>query len=84
MQSTNDQAIEKLLESIAFLLEKTLKETTKIYTGVIMADNGNGSWKVKYNGNVEILQHYGDNTPSVGKTVKIVIPQGNANLSYFY
>ena len=79
----NEKALEQLLLSMKFLMEELLKNTTKIYDGIVVSQYDDKYWNVHYNGHTEKVEHYGDRTITAGKNVKIVIPQGNSNLSYF-
>ena len=84
MQNNENQAaLKELLKSFGFLLKIFSNETTKIYNGFIVGQNNDGSWNVKYNGETHSLIPYGSIQPSVGKMVKVFIPQGNQNLAYF-
>ena len=84
MQSNENQAaIKEMLKSFGFLMKIFSNQTTKIYDGLIIGENDDGSWNVRYNGEVHALTAYGTITPAVGKTVIVFIPQGNQNLAYF-
>ena len=83
MQSDNQIVVQEMLKSFQFLLDEVLKQTTKIYDGLITASNTDGTWSVRYNGEVHALKPYGSVSPSVGSVVKVIIPQGNQNIAYF-
>lgn len=83
MQSDNQQAIQELLKGIQYMLDGVLKQTTKVYDGLITASNGDGTWNIRYNGEVHALEPYGSISPAVGAVVKVIIPQGNQSLAYF-
>ena len=57
--------------------------TTKIYDGVIVSNNGDGRWNIRYNGEVHPVRSYGNANPSVDQMVKVFVPQGNQNLAWF-
>ena len=79
----NQAVIKEMLKSFGFLMKIFSNQTTKIYDGLIIGENSNGSWNVRYNGEVHALTAYGTIAPTVGKMVKVFIPQGNQNLAYF-
>ena len=57
--------------------------TTKIYDGVIVSNNGDGRWNIRYNGEVHSVRSYGNANPTVDQMVKVFVPQGNQNLAWF-
>lgn len=79
-----DSAIEQLLKSIDFMIKSALKETTKIYNGFVVSNNNDGRWNVQYNGETHPIQAYGAAVPTVGMIVKVIVPQGNQALSWFF
>ena len=83
MQYDNQQAIQELLKGIQYMLDGVLKQATKVYDGLITASNGDGTWNIRYNGEVHALKPYGSISPAVGAVVKVIIPQGNQSLAYF-
>mgnify|MGYP003613175639 CR=1 FL=1 len=64
------------------LFKEAISNTTKIYDGFVIGQNGT-NWNVRYNGQVHSIKQYGDNPVKAGKIVKVFIPQGNANLTFF-
>ena len=78
-----DNAINEILKSIQYLINSSLKSTTKIYEGIIISNNNNGYWNVKYNGETHSIAPYGNITPVVGQNVKVIIPQGNQSVAFF-
>lgn len=83
MQSDNQIVVNEMLKGIQFLLDELLKQTTKVYDGLITETNSDGTWSVRYNGESHALKPYGSISPAVGSVVKVVVPQGNQNLAYF-
>lgn len=83
MQSDNQIVVNEILRSVQFLVDELLKQTTKIYDGLITEANNDGSWNIRYNGESHTLKPYGSIVPVVGAVVKVVVPQGNQNLAYF-
>ena len=83
-QKNMDSAIEQLLKSIDFMIKSALKETTKIYNGFVVSNNNDGRWNVQYNGETHPIQAYGAAVPTVGMIVKVIVPQGNQALSWFF
>lgn len=79
----NQIALDAMIRGIQqFVTSYVDSITTKIYDGIVTGQNGD-KWDVKYNGKVHTIPLYGNNSPSVGKVVKVYIPQGNPNLTYF-
>lgn len=82
MDEMNQKAVQAMLEGFNLLLKEAINNTTKIYDGFVIGQNGT-NWNVRYNGQVHSIKQYGDNQVKVGKIVKVFIPQGNANLTFF-
>lgn len=57
---------------------------TEIYDGILVADNGDGKWKVRVNGKEQLLKPYGSVTLAPNTMVKVVIPQGNYSNAFFF
>lgn len=83
MNDMNQQAIEVLLKGINTMIEDVIKNTTKIYNGQVVSQDSVNKWNVKYNGNTYSIPQYGNFPVKVGKIVKVFVPQGNVNLSFF-
>lgn len=77
-------AIEELLKSVKFMIQNALKRTTVVYDGLIVSNNNDGRWNVKYNGETHPIKVYGEIAPIVGSVVKVIIPQGNQALAWFF
>lgn len=84
MNSNYQKAIDEMLKGINFRIEAVAKKYgTQNYDGFIVGQNGD-KWEVRFNGEAHTIPQYGNiSTPSVGKTVKVFVPQGNMNLAYF-
>lgn len=82
MDEMNQEAVQAMLEGFNLLLKEAINNTTKIYDGFVIGQNGT-NWNVRYNGQIHSIKQYGDNQVKVGKIVKVFIPQGNANLTFF-
>ena len=82
MDEMNQEAVQAMLEGFNLLLKEAINNTTKIYDGFVVGQNGT-NWNVKYNGQIHSIKQYGDNQVKVGKIVKVFVPQGNANLTFF-
>lgn len=82
MDEMNQEAVQAMLEGFNLLLKEAINNTTKIYDGFVVGQNGT-NWNVRYNGQVHSIKQYGDNQVKVGKIVKVFVPQGNANLTFF-
>ena len=57
--------------------------TTKIYDGIIVSNNNDGRWNIRYNGEVHPVRSYGNASPAVDQMVKVFVPQGNQSLAWF-
>ena len=82
--SMQNGAIEELLKSVNFMIQSALKNTTKIYNGFVVSNNNDGRWNIQYNGEIHPIQAYGAAVPTVGMIVKVIVPQGNQALSWFF
>lgn len=76
-------AIQQIVKGISQMVEDKLSKTTKIYDALVIKNNNDGTWNLQYNGNIHAVKPYGTVSPTIGKTVKVFIPQGNQNLSFF-
>lgn len=85
MQNENKAVIEEMLKSFAYLLDEALKTTTKSYDGIIISATSNSKkWNVKYNNEIHAVKMYGVGTPTANMIVKVIIPQGNQALAWFF
>lgn len=82
-QNSMELAINELLKSIKYMIQKELSYTTKIYDGIIVSNNNDGRWNIQYNGEIHPVKPYNNSNPLVGNMVKVIIPQGNQALSFF-
>lgn len=83
MRNDYQRAIQEILKSIGYLLAESRKQNTQCYDGIVLKSSGNGKWDVQYNGEIHSLTPYGSIVPSVGKIVKVIIPQGNTSIAFF-
>ena len=81
--SQYDKTLDELVKSFAYMVE-SLKTSTKIYDGIVISNNNDGRWNIKYNGEIHPVKPYGTVLPSVDSIVKVIIPQGNQALSWFF
>ena len=87
MNNTNNEnqvVIEQILRSIKYIVKQELSHVTKCYDGLVVKDLGNGKWELKYNNQTHISKLYGDIKPQINTMVKIIVPQGNESLSWFF
>lgn len=82
-QNNMDSAIKEILKSLNYLIKSSLKKTTQVYEGVVISAEDNGKWNVQYNGEIHGIKAYGNITPSIGKIVKVIVPQGNQAIAFF-
>lgn len=77
--------IDEIIRGVGYMIQTWFEaNSTKIYTGVIISSNNNGTWNVQYNGETHSMLAYGSIQPSVNMMVKVVVPQGNQNLAFFF
>ena len=79
-----DIFLKELFKSIKYFIDKALKKTTKVYDGLVISNNNNGRWNVKYNGEIHAIKAYGSVAPTVNSIVKVIVPQGNQSLAWFF
>lgn len=85
MQNDNQAAIREMLKSFAYLLDEALKKTTKTYEGIVLSPASDSrKWNVRYNNEIHAVKLYGSGTPTVNMMVKVIIPQGNQALAWFF
>lgn len=85
MQNNNRSAVKEMLKSFAYLLDKAIKKTTKVYDGVVVsATSDSKKWNVKYNNEIHAIRLYGQGIPVVNSIVKVIVPQGNQSLAWFF
>lgn len=85
MQNDNQAAIKEMLKSFAYLLDEALKKTTKTYDGIVLSSTSDSrKWNVKYNNEVHAIKIYGVGTPTANMMVKVIVPQGNQALAWFF
>ena len=83
--SEYDRVIHEIIKGISFMTNNAIKyRTTKIYDGVIVSSAENGKYNVKYNGLTHAIKSYGQILPRNGQLVKVIVPQGNQNLAWFF
>ena len=82
-QSINDATINEILKSIDYMIQEAISHCTKIYTGLIVSNNNDGKWNIKYNGEVHAIIPHRLANPSVGEMVTVFIPQGNQAIAFF-
>lgn len=79
--------IETILKSIQFMIDTAIKEkTTKVYDALIISQTAqsDGTWTLRFNHEEHQIKPYGSIVPAKDKMVKVVIPQSNLNLAYFF
>lgn len=58
--------------------------STYAYDGIVVSNNNDGRWNIKYNGEIHPIKLYGSILPSINSMVKVIVPQGNQNLAWFF
>lgn len=83
MDNQAELTIDEMLRSIQYMINNAIKNTTQIYSGLIVSNNNDGRWNIQYNGETHPIKPYGSITPTVGQNVKVIIPQGNQAIAFF-
>ena len=78
-----ESMINEMLKGIKYIVDLFIKNTTKIYEGIILSNNNDGRWNIQYNGEIHPIKPYGSISPSVGNMVKVIVPQGNQAIAFF-
>lgn len=86
-KSTNDMnqsALNEIVRVVRYIANNFFENnSTKIYDGVVLSQADNGKWNIRYNNKTHAVKQYGSGSISKGQMVKVFIPQGNQNLSFF-
>lgn len=80
--SRYQDAVKSLANSIKYMIEQYMGQTTKIYTGQLTAYNGSVG-TISMNGRTYTINQYGGLTHNAGDIVKVFIPEGNMNTAFF-
>lgn len=81
----NKEAIEQIIRGMTYMVNDTINNNmTKVYDGIVISNNNDGRWNVKYNGETHPVKPYGPIIPDVNTIVKVIVPQGNQALSWFF
>lgn len=81
----NKEAIEQIIRGMTYMVNDTINNNmTKVYDGIVISNNNDGRWNVKYNGETHPVKPYGPIVPDVNTIVKVIVPQGNQALSWFF
>lgn len=81
----NKEAIEQIIRGMTYMVNDTINNNmTKVYDGIVISNNNDGRWNVKYNGETHPVKSYGPIVPDVNTIVKVIVPQGNQALSWFF
>lgn len=81
----NKEAIEQIIRGMTYMVNDTINNNmTKVYDGIVISNNNDGRWNIKYNGETHPVKPYGPIAPNVNAIVKVIVPQGNQALSWFF
>lgn len=81
----NKEAIEQIIRGMTYMVNDTINNNmTKVYDGIVISNNNDGRWNVKYNGETHPVKPYSSIIPNVNAIVKVIVPQGNQALSWFF
>lgn len=84
MNGNTNVVIDEMLRSIQYMIDKAMSKTTQCYDGLVLSNAGNGKWNIMYNGETHAIKGYGVASPSINTVVKVIIPQGNQALAWFF
>lgn len=83
--NVNKEAIEQIIRGMTYMVNDTINNSmTKVYDGIVISNNNDGRWNIKYNGETHPVKPYGPVAPNVNAIVKVIVPQGNQALSWFF
>ena len=82
-QNLTDATIDEIIRSINYMIKDAIKNTSKMYTGIIVSNNNDGRWNIQYNGETHPVTPHRLASPSVGQMVTIFVPQGNQAVAFF-
>lgn len=83
--NVNKEAIEQIIRGMTYMVNDTINNSmTKVYDGIVISNNNDGRWNIKYNGETHPVKPYGPIVPNVNAIVKVIVPQGNQALSWFF
>lgn len=83
--NVNKEAIEQIIRGMTYMVNDTINNSmTKVYDGIVISNNNDGRWNIKYNGEIHPVRPYGSIIPNVNAIVKVIVPQGNQALSWFF
>lgn len=73
---------QELLDAMDILAQDAIKNTSRIYNGIVTQVANNGSCSVKINGNLYTNVTYYGLAPKPNLTYRIFVPDGNMNLAF--
>lgn len=77
--------LDEVIRGVGYMITTWMEaNSTKVYTGLVISSNTDGTWNVQYNGETHSMSSYGAIQPAVNMMVKVVVPQGNQNLAFFF
>ena len=81
----NKEAISEIIRGMTYMVNDTINNNmTKVYDGIVISNNNDGRWNIKYNGETHPVKAYGTVIPNANAIVKVIVPQGNQALSWFF
>lgn len=79
------QASEAIISGVSQYIEQYLGQNgTFVYDGLVKGILDNTRYSIQYNGKVHAVKLYGKAAPTIGQVVKVVVPQGNDSVSWFF
>nr|DAJ59377.1 MAG TPA: hypothetical protein [Bacteriophage sp.] len=73
-------ARQEILDAIDIIVDKKLKNTAQMYTGIVESANGT-SCTMRVNGNTQNIRVFG-NTPKVNVAYPVFVPHGDMSLAF--
>lgn len=80
----NNNISKYLYEGVITILDKWVKGKNfgVITEALVLQDNTDGTYQIKYAGRIYNVPLYGNNTITVNKTAKLLIPNNNMSLAF--
>lgn len=74
----NKEALQEIIRSIEYLVEQKLQQNTQIFDGLLLS-NG----QIRINGKDYFIKQYGNLSHENNSVVKVFVPKGNMNISFY-
>ena len=75
---SNKEALQEIIRAVEYLVEQKLQQNTQIFDGILLPTG-----QVRINGKDYFIKHYGNFSHESNSVVKVFVPQGNMNISFY-